>query len=100
MVQKVVTCIVIERKKKLIKFAFIFHLFSQGGSMTKYEKMQTLLVFVKVLNHPSKHWSDYVNWVIIESLHRVVSIAIEEANMVSNFSSFFANKLTTINNQS
>jgi hypothetical protein len=55
---------------------------------------------VKVLNHPSKHWSDYVNWVIIESLHRVVSIAIEEANMVSNFSSFFANKLTTINNQS
>jgi hypothetical protein len=39
MVQKVVTCIVIERKKKLIKFAFIFHLFSQGGSMTKYEQM-------------------------------------------------------------
>ncbi len=88
MVQRGVTSIVIERKKKLIKFAFIFLLFSQDGSMTKYEQMQTLLVFVKVLNHPSKHWNDYVNWVIIESLHRVVLIAIEEANMVSNFSSF------------
>jgi len=87
-------------KKKLIKFAFIFHLFSQGRSMTKYEQMQTLLVFLKVLNHPSKHWSDYVSWVIIESLHRVVLIAIEEANMVSKISSLFANKLTTINNQS
>jgi hypothetical protein len=100
MVQRVVTCIVIEKKKKLIKFAFIFHLFSQGRSMTKYEQMQTLLVFLKVLNHPSKHWSDYVSWVIIESLHRVVLIAIEEANMVSKISSLFANKLTTINNQS
>jgi hypothetical protein len=69
MVQKVVTCIAIERKKKFIKFAFIFHLFSQGKSMTKYEQMQSLFVFLKVSNHPSKHWSDYVSWVIIESLH-------------------------------
>jgi hypothetical protein len=68
--------------------------------MTKYEQMQSLVAFLKVLNHPSKHWSDYVSWVIIESSHRVVLIAIDEASMVSNFSSFFANKLTTTNNQS
>jgi hypothetical protein len=53
-----------------------------------------------VFNHPSKHWNDYVSWVIIESLHRVVLIAIEETNMVLNFSSLFANELTIINNQS
>jgi len=45
MVQKIITCIVIERKKKLIKFGFIFHLFSQSKSMTKYEQMQSLFVF-------------------------------------------------------
>ncbi len=100
LVQKVVTYTTIERKKKLIKFAFIFHLFPQGRSMTKYEQIQSLFVSLKVLNHPSKHRSDYVSWVIIESLHQVELIGIEEAHMVSKFSSLFANKLTTINNQS
>ncbi len=63
-------------------------------------KCNLFICFFKVFNHPSKHWNDYVSWVIIESLHRVVLIAIEETNMVLNFSSLFANELTIINNQS
>lgn len=49
MVQKIITCIVIERKKKLIKFGFIFHLFSQSKSMTKYEQMQSLFTLSNVM---------------------------------------------------
>jgi hypothetical protein len=67
---------VVERKK-CIQFTLIFHLFSQGKPIMEYEEMQSLFVFLKVLNNPFKHWSDYVGWEIVESLHHIVLIAIK-----------------------
>jgi hypothetical protein len=39
MVQHVVVGVVGERKKKLVQFALIFHLLSQGRPMIEYAKM-------------------------------------------------------------
>jgi hypothetical protein len=55
----------------------MFHLFSQGKPITEYEQMQSLFVFLKVPNNPSKCWSDHVGWEIVESLHHIVLIAIK-----------------------
>jgi hypothetical protein len=65
-------------KKKLVQFAFIFHLHSQGRPMTKYKQMQSLFVFLKVLNYPSKCWNDCVRWEIVELIHNVALNAIKE----------------------
>jgi hypothetical protein len=39
MVQQVVVGVVVERKKKLVQFALIFHFLSQGRPMIEYEQM-------------------------------------------------------------
>ncbi len=44
----------------------------------EYEEMQSLFVFLKVLNNPFKHWSDYVGWEIVESLDHVVLITSKQ----------------------
>jgi hypothetical protein len=48
-------------EKKLMQFAFIFYLFSQGRPMIEYEQMQSLFTSLKVPNNPFKHWNDYAD---------------------------------------
>jgi len=53
-----------------------------------------------VHNNPSKHWSDYSSWEIVESLCNHVLIVIKEEILSSPFFSIFANEVITIDNQS
>jgi hypothetical protein len=51
---------VVKRKKKLVQLAFLFHLLLHGKTIIKYEQMQSLFAFLKMLNYPFKHWGDSV----------------------------------------
>lgn len=51
----------------------------------KYEQMQLLFTFLKVPNHWSKHWNDYVGWKIVQNLHHVMLITIKEVILASHF---------------
>jgi hypothetical protein len=51
-----------KKKKELVQFAFIFHFLLQGRTIIKYEQMQSLFAFLKMLNYPPKHRGDSVGW--------------------------------------
>jgi len=62
--------------------------------------MQSLFIFLKMVNHPSKHENDSISWEIVENLYHVVLIATKEKMMALNFFSFFVNEAIIIDNQS
>ncbi len=66
--------------------------------MTKYEQMQSLFAFLKVLNNLLKHWSDCVRWEIVEVLHHVVLTTTKEVIMASSFFFISIDEMTTIDN--
>ncbi len=53
-----------------------------------------------MLNHPSKYWSDYVEWEITQFLHHVVLTTIKEVILASSFQSNSIDELIITNNQS
>jgi hypothetical protein len=60
--------------------------------MIEYEQMQSLFTILKVLNPPSKHWSECVGWEINQSLHHVVLIATKKVILALNFQSISINE--------
>jgi hypothetical protein len=52
-VQQVTRSIVVKKKWKKCLVCTHFHLLSQCRPITKYEEMQSLFVFLKMVNHPS-----------------------------------------------
>jgi hypothetical protein len=87
-------------KKKLVQFALIFQLHSQGRPMTRYEQMQYLFVFLKVPNYPSKCWNDCVRWEIAELIHKVALNAIKEVFLTFSFLVVSVDEITIVDSQS
>ncbi len=44
----------------MVQCAFIFQIFWQGRTIVKYEQIQSLFAFFKMLNYPTKHQGDSV----------------------------------------
>jgi hypothetical protein len=53
--------------------------------MIEDEQIQSLCVFLKMPNYPSKHWSDYVRWEIAKLLHNVILNATKEIILTFSF---------------
>ncbi len=45
----------LDKRKKIMQFALIFHLFNHSHPMIEYITMQTLFVELNVPNNPMKH---------------------------------------------
>jgi len=75
-VQQVTRSIVVKKKWKKCLVCTHFHLLSQCRPITKYEEMQSLFVFLKMVNHPSIKMT--TSWEIVESLYHVILITTQE----------------------
>jgi hypothetical protein len=68
--------------------------------MTEYEQMQSLFVFLKMPNYPSKRWSDYGKWEIAKLLHNVILNVTKKVILAFSFLLVYANGITIVDNQS
>jgi hypothetical protein len=48
----------LDKRKKIVQFALIFHLLSHDYPMTKYTTMETLFVYLNLPKDSIKHWSN------------------------------------------
>jgi hypothetical protein len=63
MLQQVVESVTwVDRKKKIVQVALLFHLLNRIRPINEYITMQILLLQLNVFNNPMKHWSDKVGW--------------------------------------
>jgi hypothetical protein len=63
----------INKKCKLLQFASILHLLSEGRLMkVDYEGMKSLFKQLQVNNYPHKHWSNSLGWIMVKHMHNVM----------------------------
>jgi hypothetical protein len=67
----------LERKKKKVQFASLFHILSQGRPLVHYESLLQLYQYIDVPNLPRMHWSDSSGWQMAEFLYAEVRDAIK-----------------------
>lgn len=68
--------------------------------MTEFEVAKDLLVELRTLDIPHKHWFDNVGWDMVEALCTVVEKKTEETIQVANFASLSVDEVTTMDNLS
>ncbi len=84
--------------KKLIQFANIFHLLSQGQPMIEFVMFKDLYNLWRLKNIPKKHWIDMSGWGMAENMHDM----LENKKFVVQEFGFFTvsvNEMTSIDNQ-
>jgi hypothetical protein len=68
--------------------------------MIDFERLKELFRFSKVENCPYKHWSDSIDWIMVETMHNVVLRTTKIVMQKSPFIYVSCDEVTTINNQS
>jgi hypothetical protein len=63
--------VAMERRKKLVQMKLLLHLLMQGRPMTDYVFSQKRFVNLNVSYLPSKHWSEWAGWQIVEMKGRL-----------------------------
>ncbi len=89
----------LDKKKKIVQFALIFHLLSDDHPMIKYITMQMLFVQLNVLDNPIKHQFDGSRWEIVDYMFEQVLKQIKTIIIGANFLSLNANEVTIIDDQ-
>jgi hypothetical protein len=90
----------LERKKKKVQFASLFHLLSDGRPMSQYELFEPLLSFLDVPNMPHMHWSDSSGWIMAEFMYDVVKEEIKAEVHVASYVALTCDETTTVDNGS
>jgi hypothetical protein len=90
----------INKKCKLLQFAYILHLLSEGHLMkVDYEGMKSLFKKLWINNYPHKHWSNSLGWIMGEHMHNVMLDTMQWPMAKVNFLSISCEEITNIDNQ-
>jgi hypothetical protein len=78
----------------------VFYLLSRGQAMKDFEGLKDLFIVIKVKHTPKKHWINFSNWGIVESMNDLLLQYTRNVINVVDFLSMNADEMTTINNAS
>jgi hypothetical protein len=90
----------LERKKKKVQFASLFHILSQGRPLVYYESLERLYEFLDVPNLPRMHWCDSSGWQMAEFLYAQVRDAIKVQCSSAPFLALTCDETTSCDNGS
>jgi hypothetical protein len=90
----------LERRKKKVQFASLFHLLSAGRPMSQYESLEDLFSFLDVPNFPYMHWSDSSGCIMAEFMFDVVKAEIKAEVSSAPYVALTCDETTTVDNGS
>ena len=90
----------LERKKKQVQIATIFHVFSKGRPMSEYKLLFSLFEPINVPFMPRAHWSDSNSWIMVEFLYYMVRCRIRSKVSFAIFVTVTCDETTSVDNGS
>ncbi len=88
----------LNKRKKLVQFALIFHLLSHNRPMIEYTIMETLFVQLNILDNPITHWFNGYGWQMADCMCKQVLKQTQTSIIGPSFLSLNAYEITNINN--